>query len=689
MDTTIKHTNGTFYEVKQPKINKESTCNLYLENLILKSVSTDKIKDFFDPDLRLYVYPVAWSNGSKSLECPLMTNDELAESAKMILSSNNTRELIEADIPMFELPLKSEDFEMHILLFIISFKENGIIRNKLFDKVGQTVKKSDLNKSIKRQSKILPENRKQLIEKLRKKIVENLNEVSEVKCFHYQDTCLKRSITLNHRLLHAKINTDMNEILRKAYTCGIPNLNGKRLNHIELPQTRDLLESVKESLAPLTLGHSVQGDIGQVLFSLPVTSKDEERAYSLSIITQLLKTMKGVEIIIIVEMDLDEEDAKEWRKMVEKEVKQLKSQIPKDINNTLTIIEKDIVGYDCSFSVWAQDAVIPAVGKDGKNYLLTSNKPKRTDRRNDGSIAISVAGAKPRYHFSDFDFQLEGGNMLVADDFILIGKDEILHNTTDDKYSKVAEDKFLENFEREIGDERPIFFVKAPYKDYKKPEKMLMDDELERGGELFEVDDHYSKIYSWRGTEQPIFHIDLFMTLLGYNEAGEYELLVGEPKRGFDINTPGIDADMYALMDYQVKDAKNRINESIQLLQAEIQNRLNIPLKIHRNPLPLTFTGGLVRSHWYWASYNNCIIQNGSNKTVWLPTYGHKDGYDIHLDYLKKYDIENYEAFLKLGYNAHLLDADFNFFAQKGGSLHCLSKSISRNISQTKLLQYG
>jgi len=678
METTL---NGSLGTPSNPK--KGSTCNLLLKNLILKETNEKVIDDFYNPNLKLYVYPLIWSNYNAPIQYPSMDNDEWSESARMILSENNSRELIEGNLPMVSLPIEAEDFEINLLLLAITFKDKGIIKYKIFDKIKQVVKKSDLNKLIKQSSQKNAEKIEQCIEKLRVnllKLSEYLNSVECLVRYHSKSPKPETIITLCDKSLQTKISIEMKgvdyERFRLAERTGMPDLNGTRLLY---ERTRGSLDDLEKAIKPVHLINSVSGDIESILFALPATSNGIERENYLNVVRELVKVMPGVKVIILIEMDKDETDAEDWEKQVEAEIKSLEMAIPSKSNTTIEVIERNIRGFDNSFTVWAQDALIPATGMDNTKYLLTSKNSKRQDRRNDGSIASRVAESNLGYTLRPFNFQLEGGNVLVADDFILIGKDEVKHNG-----DYTTENDFLNKFKRYIGDKRKVIFIEVSDKTYEKPKEVVFSEEKERTiGEIFKLQTYYHRIYKWRGLEQPIFHIDVFMTLLGYNEAQEYELLIGEPVAGFDYHSDEIDDEIRSVFYYQLKDAQERINECIEQLTITFEQEMKQSLKIHRNPLPLTFYNAGLNYYWYWATYNNCLIQNGKHKTVWLPTYGHHDKFNPHWSHLKQYDEENKKIFKKLGFNPHLLNTDFNFFAQKNGSLHCLSKSIERTILLT------
>jgi len=241
----------------------------------------------------------------------------------------------------------------------------------------------------------------------------------------------------------------------------------------------------------------------------------------------------------------------------------------------------------------------------------------------------------------------------------------------------MSEEDFQDYFKQHTGDKRPVIFVEVPQKKYTIPKEIKFSEEKERAvGQGLYMQQYYHSMYNWRGLEQPIYHLDLFMTPIGYNETGNYELLIGHPVAGFDYHAVETEDHVRKVFYHQMEDAQKRIDDCIKRLEKTFTRKLKKTLKIHRNPMPLTFERKGNDYHWYWATYNNCIIQNGTSKIVWLPTYGHDDKFNQHWNYLKKYDKENQEKFKTLGFTPHLLNADFHPFAEQNGSLHCLTKSI-------------
>ncbi|WP_101444956.1 hypothetical protein [Pontibacter ramchanderi] len=65
-------------------------------------------------------------------------------------------------------------------------------------------------------------------------------------------------------------------------------------------------------------------------------------------------------------------------------------------------------------------------------------------------------------------------------------------------------------------------------------------------------------------------------------------------------------------------------------------------------------------------------IKSETDKTVWLPTYGHGNW-----EYLRKTDEANKQVWEELGFRVVQLE-DFNPFAEKSGALHCIKKYLRR-----------
>jgi len=453
----------------------------------------------------------------------------------------------------------------------------------------------------------------------------------------------------------------------------IPDLNGE----INYSAVRGIFTSKPPQV--LDLLSSVNGKITSLLITLPneyFKKNDELYLSYLHVVEELAAKFDDTQLVLLAETE-----GKHFNEKEQQKIDKIKSRL-KNGSEVLVYCIKE--ANDNAFSIWSQDAFLIANPKNNNNsdlkYLINPASYQRNNRRNDGSIAKGViAGLTPGYTPLNFPSPIEGGNVLVADDFILIGQDEIVH-------SKMTDNGFRKQFQSFFGDEKPLIPISVKYTKPKKPEE-LRTRSGKRGGDtrdLFIIKDTknnqlHHDIYRWRGKEQPLFHIDLFVTLLGRDTVGKQLIMVGEPVKGFDANE--LDKHTQQLFDYQFNDVERRITECLQNLERDLQKN-GIQYEILRNPLPLTYHGYGWDTSWYWASYNNCLIEiTDTQKTVWLPSYGtDTDINNPHWNDLKKYDEQQVNLLRRNGFKVHLFNQDFHFLASKSGSLHCMTKCLCRSI---------
>ncbi|HET6244363.1 MAG TPA: hypothetical protein VFF35_07575 [Bacteroidia bacterium] len=307
-----------------------------------------------------------------------------------------------------------------------------------------------------------------------------------------------------------------------------------------------------------------------------------------------------------------------------------------------------------NFTIWAEDAY--AIVKDAvsnKSYFI---EPHSFPRWEDGFIADFVA-KDLKWGRTQIPLYFEGGNILVGDDFFLIGAD---HPIISLKYissmviSKKGESKsklITRLYKKYLDRTRKIIYVGCTL-----PVPSSKESDFEYKGERW-------KQYYYRknegGTVQPIFHIDMFLTLAGRSENGKYRILVGDPKLASElINLPVLSYAMTELFD-------NIAN-----------NLIKAGFEVIRNPLPLIYFDDEKEKlrTWYFATSNNALVEiiNYEIKTVWLPTYGYGNWKE-----LKKTDDYNKKIWKDLGFKVISL-GDFHPFIENSGSLHCIKKYLER-----------
>jgi hypothetical protein len=308
------------------------------------------------------------------------------------------------------------------------------------------------------------------------------------------------------------------------------------------------------------------------------------------------------------------------------------------------------------FLVWAEDpyVVVRDLGsKKGATYFI---EPFSFTRAADAAISDLIAEATPLQNVQS-PLYFQGGNVLIGDDFVLIGADYPANTLAlIDDYGHIVVPAgrnaaaFVQALYRHTFD--PAREVKYVGTKLPIPQEQIREFTL-NGRRWTEV------LYAGTGTAQPIFHIDMFISLAGRNGSGQYRVLVGSPVMADQIlkRSP---------IEHALSEAFDDIVRGLQRLDFEVI----------RNPLPLTYVDDpATRTRfWYFATSNNCLVQidRRAGNHVWLPTYGHGPWSE-----LAKTDAENARIWRRLGFSVHML-ADFHPFAQNLGSVHCIKKYVER-----------
>ncbi len=307
------------------------------------------------------------------------------------------------------------------------------------------------------------------------------------------------------------------------------------------------------------------------------------------------------------------------------------------------------------FLVWAEDPYVvveDASTKRRATYLL---EPFTFRRVSDAVIADIVGDATYIRSFQS-PLYFQGGNVLIGDDFTLIGADypaNTLALVEQTGHIRVPDDVEAAEYVRQLYQQtfdpkRRLIYVGTTL-----PVPQETSRQVTINGEQWE-----EVIYVGTGEAQPIFHIDMFISLAGRGRNDKYRLLVGSPMMAEEI-----------LKQAPVPHAMAAIFDDIaRTLQRQ-------GFEVIRNPLPLTYVDdpqAKVRM-WYFATANNCLVQiDSQDKRVWLPTYGHGSWSN-----LKAIDKANKRIWQKLGFHVTEL-ADFHPFAQNLGSVHCIKKYLER-----------
>ncbi|MEM7105344.1 MAG: hypothetical protein AAF502_19555 [Bacteroidota bacterium] len=306
-----------------------------------------------------------------------------------------------------------------------------------------------------------------------------------------------------------------------------------------------------------------------------------------------------------------------------------------------------LTGVVREFSVWAQDPfqVVNDLNKRENGVHLV--QPERFFDIGDGD--------KFATDLSDFDginthktpISFHGGNTLTGDDFFFIGKADF----------RQTMNKLKQEHNLELEDA-----VKLTFEAYKKhldsDRKMILisSEKYNEFGDL--IYDPYQQsrksLHQKKGFDQPIEHIDLYVSIAGKDDDGKQVVLVANP-----VSLEPVDEfTARALASQYTKTAAN-LEE--------------LGFKVVRNPMPkVKGDDGTIFD--YHAYYNNCLVQidEEHGKKVWLPQYG-SDKFPA----LREYDQENQKIWKDLGFDPVPL-TDFNDLSSQFGAVHCISKDLER-----------
>jgi hypothetical protein len=337
---------------------------------------------------------------------------------------------------------------------------------------------------------------------------------------------------------------------------------------------------------------------------------------------------------------------------------------------------------------WAEDAYVSL--KTAPNGPSQLTEPWEFRRMGDAMIADAVEGHTD-VKASQAPLIFQGGNCLVGKDFWLLGRDYFVDSmkliSNGNSPIRLAagmtpEDGVRDLFKRYIDSQRRLIVVGA-----KKPIPLRQAVGTRQNSDFF-----LDLAAAGMGMYQPIFHIDMFITLIGDNSAGRFEVMVGDPSQA--------DGMLGVTSPFALQDVYDRIAGDLEAEGFAVKRN---PLVHHPTPgITLTLADLKAMAHqpgndvmidavrdlaaagavdatkvrirsWHHITWNNCLVENSTTKGkhVYLPTFGREDQrfapIDLHMQNLWQ----------SLGFTVHALDG-FNAFARRQGVVHCIKKYLDR-----------
>lgn len=343
-----------------------------------------------------------------------------------------------------------------------------------------------------------------------------------------------------------------------------------------------------------------------------------------------------------------------------------------------------------SFTDWAEDGYVALEDAvDGSRYLM---EPWEFPRAGDAIIADAVeeyAGI----HASQSPLIFQGGNCLIGDDFWLLGRDYFADSVQLTQRNRPPVTV--------PADTTPEAFVRQLFSRYVDSSRTLNLVGTTRAIPIRPFygtragNDYFLDVASdGAGTFQPIFHIDMLITLVGRDSSNNFHVLVGSPALGDQLlgtSSPYSLASVYdtiaeQLTGYGLTVHRNPLVHRPTLGRAftvaQLRDLANQP---NGDPELLTAVSELsaagagdatsvrIRS-WHHVTWNNCLVENSAThgRHIYLPTFGH--GANADLQPIDAHMKNLWEGF---GFTVHLL-GDFNEFARRQGVVHCVKKYLVR-----------
>lgn len=293
---------------------------------------------------------------------------------------------------------------------------------------------------------------------------------------------------------------------------------------------------------------------------------------------------------------------------------------------------------DTSITPWARDPLLAAEAQGAPLLLVTPELARRDDLR--ATISLAEKTGLTRI-LSPMAF--EGGNILVGENHIFVGVDTLTALGDD---GAALFETALREFE---GDRRKIV-----------PIGSADDAPSETIRAAHAGEEEWREIFHYRakeGTRQPVFHIDMFLTLAGKGADGRERVLVGDPAMA---------AGMMGLPPHPLC-----LAERFDAIAEDLEAR---GFAVTRNPLPMIYMDEPKKRRriWYYASSNNALVQRNPD-IVWLPAYGHDNWTKLEAT-----DRNNREIWEGFGFETRTI-GDAQKLAENLGGLHCLTNVLRRS----------
>ncbi len=368
---------------------------------------------------------------------------------------------------------------------------------------------------------------------------------------------------------------------------------------------------------------SCSGSIAHILFSLPAS---EARQFSV-VYCSLIDALPVETRITIVAEHCAIPIARRWI-------------LQWSAHRAVQIVD---AGRDVRLTPWVRDGQLAITS--GQPSLLKSRSNKRED---DGRVAdLLHRSAICQTTHARFDF--EGGNLLLSEDYLIVGADTVnkMDGETDVEKLFRLSSAFAEFDPRQ----RQIISINSRIP---VPVEETFTSSLD--GRPWNEQAYFGNS---KGTCQPLFHIDMFLSFAGKTADGRQRILVGDPALAAHLLNEQVHP-------FAMANHFDAIADDLRLSG----------LEVIRNPMALIYMdrSDETKRIWYHATSNNVLVQESHDcgNIVWLPQFGHDNWPELH-----RIDAYNQLLWESFGYEVRLIPK-CQLLAENLGGIHCMTNVLAR-----------
>jgi|GEM_PF-4179906 len=379
-------------------------------------------------------------------------------------------------------------------------------------------------------------------------------------------------------------------------------------------------------------------------------------------------------------------------------------------------------GDQLSHGRWAQDSLVVLTSpEEGPNILL---QPLYSKNLTDFLLPLYLTqenSLSPSFYVQSINLALPGGNMLCGDQEVFIGADVLEENTwirvehclydlakemeqttrSEPGLSTFPPDEYDPNLprdgrflEQEAYFGRPQDITLSAFQEELK-RRFLQDDVFlqckasveEDITQILGIDTiHFIGFDTPRpkfncgygsNSSQPLFHLDLFMTLTGYqNESGKEVILIGCPIKSQQIRNGLLESSVFSFISGSDEAKEGDLADLMEGIHQQFEATPMLKEKYDLIRIPLLFHDREI------FSWNNAIVEvYESVFNIYLPTFRLDNCDNVLNELFRLHEEEVAKICIRCNLTPHFIGPGqfMRDMADRKGSLNCATKVLQRS----------